>query len=110
MNTKHTLIITDQSFDEVLQKNTLLLVDFWAQWCGPCVMLAPVIDALATSYVGRVAIGKVDVDTNAQLSTRYQIKSIPTLLLFHQQKLVETLQGNQPQSSIAQILDRYLQK
>jgi|SRR5689334_11799225 thioredoxin 1 len=74
---------TDQNFEtEVLKSNELVLVDFWAEWCGPCRMLAPTIDKIATDYAGKVKVGKVDTDSNREVSMKYQISAIPTVILF----------------------------
>src|SRR3954451_745128 len=74
---------TDQNFDtEVINSDELVLVDFWAEWCGPCRMLAPTIDKLATDYAGKVKVGKVDTDANREIALKYRIESIPTVILF----------------------------
>src|ERR1700730_2669245 len=78
-----TLVFTDAAFDqEVLKSSQPVLVDFWAEWCGPCTQMGPTIDQIATEYAGRVKVGKVDVDSNVQTAGRYQIRGIPTLLGF----------------------------
>src|SRR5690242_21615535 len=88
---------TDQNFEtEVLKASELVLVDFWAEWCGPCRMLAPVIDALADEYQGRLKVYKMDVDANEEVPARYQIRGIPTVMLFKDGQVVERLVGAQP--------------
>ncbi|MDC0715039.1 thioredoxin [Stigmatella sp. ncwal1] len=88
------LNIGDGDFNkEVLQSDTPVLVDFWATWCGPCRNIAPVIDALATEYKGRVKVAKIDIDANQDTPQQYGIRSIPTLLVFKGGKVVETIIG-----------------
>jgi thioredoxin 2 len=93
--------ITDTNFEEiVLKASTPVLVDAWAEWCGPCHMLAPTIDALARDYAGRVVVGKLDVDANPRTAGSYEIRGIPTLLIFDRGQLVDRLVGVQPRSAI----------
>ncbi len=103
------LTLTEENFDkEVLQSDVPVLVDFWATWCAPCRMIAPVIDALAEEYKGKLKVGKVNVDENSQLAIRYGIRAIPTLLLFKEGKVVEQMVGVQPKDTIKSIIDRHL--
>jgi len=74
--------ITDSSFDEVIKSEQPVLVDFWAEWCGPCKMIGPIVEELAGDYDGKVTIGKIDVDANQDIPGRFGIRSIPTLLIF----------------------------
>ena len=100
------LVITDQSFEgEVLQtKGRPVLVDCWAPWCGPCRMIAPVLDQLAAESQGLYRITKLNVDENPQIASRFQIASIPTLLIFKDGKLIDRLIGVQPKQTIAERL------
>jgi thioredoxin 2 len=99
-------VVTDQTFErEVLQtKGQPVLVDCWAPWCGPCRMIAPVLDQLAAESQGRYRIAKMNVDDNPQLSSRFQIASIPTLLIFRNGQLIDRLIGVQPKQIIAERL------
>jgi thioredoxin 1 len=94
--------------NEVLDSTGPVLVDFWAPWCGPCKMLAPTIDQLATEYAGRVTIGKVNTDEARRVSIQHQIQSIPTLMLFKGGKVVERSMGAQPKQMIAAMLDKHV--
>lgn len=90
----HTLEFTDDNFDEVvLGSDKPVLVDFWAEWCGPCKALGPVIDELATDYADRVKVGKVDTDTNKEVSVRFSVSAIPTVILFQGGEIVERFVG-----------------
>jgi thioredoxin 1 len=91
---------TDANIDEMLEKNRLLLVDFWAEWCGPCRMIAPVIEGIAKEYAGRLAVAKLNVDENPQTAMRFQTMSIPTIILFKEGKLAERIVGAAPKGMI----------
>jgi thioredoxin 1 len=86
-----------------------VLVDFWAEWCAPCRMIAPAIDALATSYAGRVKVGKLNVDESPAVAEAFGVRSIPTLVVFKGGKVVEQQVGALPQPRIAQMLERQLE-
>lgn len=96
-----------ESFDEAV-KSGVVLVDFWASWCGPCKMMAPNVEQIATDYKGKAVVGKVNVDDFGQLAERYGIMSIPTLLIFKDGELKERLVGYRLTVQIASELDKYL--
>ncbi|BAG83613.1 thioredoxin [Candidatus Azobacteroides pseudotrichonymphae] len=92
--------ITDNNFNELLASTKPLIVDFWAEWCAPCRMIAPIIEELASEYKERVIIGKVNVDQNEELSSKYNIRSIPTLLFFKNGELVDKQIGGTSKNDI----------
>jgi len=101
--------VTEAVFDaEVIKAAKPTLVDFWASWCGPCRMVAPVVDALAEEYDGKVNFAKVNVDAEPKLANQYGIRSIPTLLVFKQGKPVKQLVGYQPKEELKKALDAAL--
>ncbi|MBX3102926.1 MAG: thioredoxin [Bacteroidetes bacterium] len=94
---QHTVELTDANFDElVLKSDKPVLVDFWAQWCGPCLAIAPAIEELAAEYKDNFVVGKLDVDANAAISQRFRITSIPTLMIFKNGEMVEKQVGASP--------------
>ena len=109
MAAENVVILTDANFDtEVTNAEQPVLIDFWAEWCGPCRMVAPIVDSLAADYDGRVKVAKLNVDENPQVSRRFNIRSIPTLLLFKDGELKETAIGLRPKPQLEQLLDRYV--
>ncbi len=108
MSGANTQNFTDAGWDaEVLQSEQPVLVDFWAVWCGPCRQMTPVIDQLADENLGKVKIGKLNVDDNGQTAMRYQVRGIPTLLLFKGGKLVATKVGAVGKSDVQKMLDEH---
>ena len=103
------LHITDDTFDtEVIKSEIPVLIDFWATWCGPCRMIAPIIDELAGEYEGKVKIGKIDVDNNPVVPQNYGIRSIPTILIFKNGIIVENIIGTLPKSQLVDRLEAHL--
>ncbi len=104
---QNTLEFTDANFDDtVLQSDQPVLVDFWAEWCGPCKALTPVIDELAKDYHGRAKVGKVDTDANRQISVQFSVSAIPTVMLFNKGQIVEKFVGLQGKKVFAAALDK----
>lgn len=101
--------ITDDNFEnEVIKSDKPVLIDFWAVWCGPCKLIAPIVEELAVEYDGKVKLGKLDVDSNQQTSIKFGVRSIPTLLLFKDGKLKETIIGAVPKKAIVDKLNTVL--
>ena len=98
---------TDGDFDEQT-KNGVVLVDFWAEWCGPCRRISPIVDELATQFDGRVTIGKMNVDENPNVPMRFMVRGIPTLLLFKNGALAETVVGLTGKEDLARLIERHL--
>ena len=94
-----------ESFDKSLNEGKLMMVDFWASWCGPCKMLAPVIDDLAGQYAGKAVVGKVNVDEEQELAIRYGVMSIPTVIFFKDGKEIDRKVGVMPAGAYTQVLD-----
>ena len=100
---------SDSTFEaEILKSKGLALVDFWAEWCGPCRMLAPTIDSLATEYTGKLQVFKMNVDNNPTTPTRFHVRGIPTVILFKDGQVVDQLVGNQPRDVFNQSIQKHL--
>ena len=106
---QNTITFTDGNWDsDVLNSETPVLVDFWAEWCGPCRMMSPTVDALASEYVGKVKIGKMNVDENQGTPMRYNIRGIPTMLLFKGGQVVEQRVGATGKADLQKMIDAHL--
>jgi thioredoxin 1 len=100
--------ITDANFEQLIQSDKPVLIDFWAEWCGPCRMVGPVVEELASEYEGRAIVGKLDVDANPQVSSKLGVRSIPTLLVFKNGQLIDKQVGAVPKHVLAQKLEAHL--
>mgnify|MGYP002628053776 FL=1 len=97
----NTVVVTNENFEDVVIKSkALILVDFWAEWCGPCKMIAPILDEIAGELSGQLTIGKLDVDTNQATAMSFGVMSIPTMMLFKEGKPVATIVGFQPKAQL----------
>jgi thioredoxin 1 len=109
MASANVVELTDATFEEkVLESSQPALVDFWAEWCGPCKMLAPTIDEIADEYAGKVTVGKVDTDSNRDISLRFGISAIPTVIVFKDGEVVKKFVGLQQKSELSAALDELL--
>jgi thioredoxin 1 len=107
MASPNIIILTKDNFEqEVLKSATPVLVDFWAEWCGPCKMIAPILDELADEYSGRVTIGKVNIDDHQNLATEYGVRAIPTLLLFQNGQVAEQIVGLRSKRDLKASFDK----
>ena len=103
------IVVTDDNFEfEVLKSDLPVLIDFWAAWCGPCRMIAPIVEELSGEYEGKAKICKLDVDTEQKVAAEFGVRSIPTLLIFNDGKVVDQLIGAVPKEQITEKLDSVL--
>jgi thioredoxin 1 len=107
MSSSIIVTLTESNFDdEVLRAGTPVLVDFWAEWCGPCKMIAPILDELASEYDGKVKIGKVNIDDHQSIATRFGIRAVPTLLIFKDGEVAEQVVGMRSKRDLKANLDK----
>jgi thioredoxin 1 len=107
---KDVVVLTSENWKrEVAEAKGPVLVDFWAEWCPPCRMIAPAIEALAKAYAGRATVAKLDVDQSPEIAEAFGVRSIPTLLVFRDGKVVDAQVGAVPQSALARLIDSHLQ-
>ena len=99
---------SEEAFDQLIAGDTPVLVDFWATWCGPCRMIAPIVEEIANVYAGKAIVAKVDVDEQGELAQRYRIMNIPPLLLFKQGEIVDKAIGARPKAALEQMLNKAL--
>ena len=100
--------VTDQNFQDVTGGAGLSMVDFWAVWCGPCRIVAPIVEQLADEYAGKVTVGKLDVDSNQRTATQYNVRSIPTILFFKEGKVVDQVIGAVPRAALESKIKLHL--
>ncbi|MDP9488774.1 MAG: thioredoxin [Thermoproteota archaeon] len=108
-NIKDPLNLDDSNFAQTINKYPLLLVDFWAPWCGPCRMMSPIIDQVGKEYIGKLVVGKVNVDENPNISGQFGISSIPTLILFKRGQVVNNIIGSVSKSRIDEMVKMHLE-
>ena len=108
MASEKVQIITDGNFDETISAGKPVLVDFWAEWCGPCRRLAPTVEELAGDYDGKVIVGKLNVDENPNTASKFSIRGIPTLLLFKGGQVVEQVVGLADKDSLKKVIDKHV--
>ena len=102
------LQITDATLEEVLQTDKLVVIDFWAEWCGPCKMIGPIIEEVSEEYKSKVVVGKVDVDNNDEAATKYGIRNIPTILFIKNGEIVDKVVGVTPKELLIEKINQFL--
>ena len=108
-NRPDTITVNDENFDEeVLQSDIPVLVDFWAEWCGPCKVVGPTVEALAFDYKGKLKVAKLDVDSSQETAGRFGVRSIPTLIVFKDGEAQEAAVGVTPKGQLAELIDQYI--
>jgi len=106
-----SVAVTDASFEQdVLNSEVPVLVDFWAPWCGPCRMVAPIVDEIAKEYAGKLKVFKLNTDENPVVASQYGIRSIPTLMIFVNKQKVDTVVGAVPKNTLSSTIDKYIPK
>ena len=109
MASEHMLTFTDGNFEaEVLKSSTPVLIDFWAQWCAPCRAIAPMVEAIAKDYSGKLKVGKLDIDSNPKVPTQFDVRSIPTILVFKDGKVVGQIVGAVPRPKVEELVKKAL--
>ncbi len=105
----NTITVTDDNFDDqVIQSEIPVLVDFWAEWCGPCKVIGPSIDALAADYQGKIKVAKLNVDDSPETAGRFGVRSIPTLIVFKDGEAQQAAIGVRPQAQLAELIEHYI--
>ena len=104
----NVVTVTDDNFGEITGGSELTMVDFWATWCGPCRMIAPIVEQLADTYAGQVTVGKLDVDSNPRTAAQYGVRSIPTILFLKQGKVVDTVVGAVPRQALESKIQQHI--
>jgi thioredoxin 1 len=107
-DSKNVVTVTDDNFGEVAGNAGLTMVDFWATWCGPCRMIAPIVEQLAESYAGQVTVGKLDVDSNPRTAAQFGVRSIPTILFLREGKVVDQVVGAVPRQALESKIQQHL--